>query len=415
MAQHEEYIPRLVDQSLDALMGELPAIMLTGPRGCGKTTTALRRAQSVIRLDQPDQAEAFRAGPDSVLRAHKPPVLIDEWQRAPESMGAIKRAVDARGGAGRFLVTGSVRASVSGAAWPATGRVVLVPMFGLTEGELEASPSSPHALDRLFGPEDPSPGTLADAPDLVDYVDRIVRGGLPDAIHLSDFSRAAWYESYVEQFVHRDIPEVTEVRPAPALADLLKAIAYNTAGTPAMASLARASSLNHRTVKSYLDLMEDLRIVESLPAWGTNRFSRMAKTPKLHIVDPGMAAHLVGDNRAGLLASASHLGRLIDTFTMAQIRPLLRLRSPKITAYHLRDANGDREIDLVLQSASGDVVALEIKATATVPPRSARHLAWLRDSLGSAFIRGMVLHTGTMTFPMGDKLWAMPIARLWRD
>jgi predicted AAA+ superfamily ATPase len=140
----------------------------------------------------------------------------------------------------------------------------------------------------------------------------------------------------------------------------------------------------------------------------------LVKSPKYYIVDSGMAAHLAGDDRAGLLRDGARLGRIIDTFVVSQLRPLLKLGAPMVSAFHLRDKNGEREVDVVLESAAGKIVGIEIKAADTVMPRDARHLAWLRDELGATFVRGIVLHTGTMTFPLGPKLWAMPIAALWR-
>ncbi|MDR1213498.1 MAG: ATP-binding protein [Propionibacteriaceae bacterium] len=408
------YIPRSVDLILDALTQELPAIMLTGPRACGKTTTALRRASSSLRLDRPEQAASFRSAPDAVLAAQTPPVLIDEWQVVPESLAAVKRAVDEGSGAGRFLVTGSVRSRLSVDGWPATGRIVPLPMYGLTQGELEQSPAAASALDRLFGQDDPPTATLPDAPDLVDYVGLAVRGGFPDAVGLSVLARAAWYEGYVEQLVHHDVNELDTVRSPAAMAALVRAVALNTAGLPSISALAEFSHLDQRTVKSYLDLLEELRMVERLPAWGVNRLGRLVKTPKYHVVDAGMAAHLAGDDQAGLLRSGDRLGRIIDTFVMAQLRPWLRLRTPPVTAYHLRDSNGQHEVDLVLEAVSGQIVGVEVKAANTVTAHDARHLAWLRDRLGSTFVRGVVLHTGTTTFPLGPQLTAMPIAALWR-
>lgn len=408
------YIPRLVDRALDALLRELPALMLTGPRGCGKTTTALRRSGSALRLDRPEQAAAFRAAPDAVLATQTPPVLIDEWQNVPESLGAVKRAVDTGAGAASFLVTGSVRSRLSTEGWPATGRIVPVSMYGFTQGELEQSAAAHSALARLFSATDPATGALTGAPDLVDYVDMAVRGGFPAAVGLSDFARSTWYEGYVEQLVHHDVSELDTVRSPVAMTELVRAVALNTAGMPSLSALAEVVHIDHRTTKSYLDLLESLRIIERLPAWGTNRLTRMVKSPKYQVVDTGMATHLAGDDRAGLLANGDRLGRIIDTFVTAQLRPLLKLSAPAISAFHLRDKNGDREIDLVLESASGQIVGLEIKAASAVGPRDARHLAWLRDQLGDTFVRGVVLHTGTMTFPLGPRLWAMPIAALWR-
>lgn len=408
------YIPRHIDRALDVLLAELPALMLTGPRGCGKTTTALRRAAAVMRLDRPDEAGAFRAAPDAVLAAQATPVLIDEWQVVPESMGAVKRAVDAGSGAGRYLLTGSVRARLDSAGWPATGRVVPLAMYGLTVGELQHRCEAAEAVDRLFSEDDPVVRTLESAPNLVDYVDHALRGGFPGAVGLGDFARSTWYEGYVDQLVRHDVADVADVRSPAGLSALLRAVALNTAGLPTLTTLADAAGLDYRTAKSYLDLLEDLCIVDRIPAWTTNRLSRMVKTPKYHVVDPGLAAHLAGDTRTGTLRSADRLGRLIDTFVLAQLRPLLRLATPSVTAHHLRHANQTREVDLVLESAAGRVVGIEIKAASTVDPRDVRHLAWLRDQLGTAFHRGVVLHTGPSVFPLGDRLWAVPIAALWQ-
>jgi uncharacterized protein len=414
MSADGSYIPRYIDRALDLLLAELPALMLTGPRGCGKTTTALRRAASVMRLDRPEEAGAFRAAPDAVLAAQPTPVLIDEWQVVPESMGAVKRAVDTRPGPGRFLLTGSIRAGLDAASWPGTGRVVPLSMYGLTLGELQHRPHAAAAIDRLFSDEDPTVGTLEPAPDLVDYLDHAFRGGFPDAVDLSDFARSTWYEGYVDQLVRHDVADLAEVRSPAGLAALLRAVALNTAGLPSLTTLADAARIDHRTAKAYLDLLEDLRIIDRIPAWTTNRLNRMVKTPKYYILDPGLAAHLAGDTRTGILKSADRVGRLIDTFVLAQLRPLLKLATGSVTAHHLRDGNQTREIDLVLESASGQIVGIEIKAASTVYPRDARHLAWLRDQVGTTFQRGIILHTGATTYPLGERIWAVPIAALWQ-
>jgi predicted AAA+ superfamily ATPase len=414
MAADGSYIPRYVDRALDLLLAELPAMMLTGPRGCGKTTTALRRAAAVMRLDRPDEAGAFRASPDAVLAAQPMPVLIDEWQVVPESMGAVKRAVDAGSGAGRFLLTGSVRARLDSAGWPGTGRIVPLAMYGLTVGELQHRHQAAAAIERLFSDEDPPVGVLKPAPSLVDYLDHAIRGGFPDAVGLSDFSRSTWYEGYADQLVRHDVSDLAEVRSPAGLAALLRAVALNTAGLPSLTTLADAARIDHRTARTYLDLLEDLRIIERIPAWTTNRLSRLVKSPKYYILDPGLAAHLAGDTRTGMLKSGDRIGRLVDTFVLAQLRPLFKLATPAVTAHHLRDDNQTREVDLVLESASGRIVGIEVKAASTVDPRDARHLAWLRDHLGTTFQRGIVLHAGATTYPLGERMWAVPIAALWQ-
>lgn len=409
-----DYIPRLVDATIDELLRELPAVMITGPRGVGKTTTAAQRVQSVLRLDRPAQASAFAADPDAVLAALPAPVLIDEWQEVPESMGAIKRAVDAGGAPGQFLITGSVRARTSSVGWPATGRVVPLSMYGLTVGEIEHSTTAAGLLADWFGGDEPAVGPLREAPNLLDCVDHAVRGGLPDAVGLSDLARSAWFEGYVEQLVHYDAAELADVRSPSSLDSLLRALAANSAGLPSLRALGEASGVSHRTLVSYLELLEELRIIERVPAWSTNRLNRLVKSSKYYVVDPGLAAYLTDDSRQSVLTDGGRLGRLIDTFVAAQLRPLLRLHAPAVRMFHLRDANGEHEVDLVLESAGGKVVGVEIKAANAVGPRDARHLRWLQASLGDAFVRGVVLHTGDSTYRLGDRLWAMPIATLWQ-
>lgn len=408
------YVPRFIDGALDLLLTELPALMLTGPRGCGKTTTAVRRAASVLRLDRPDEAGALRAAPDAVLATYSSPVLIDEWQVVPESIGAVKRAVDAEPRPGRYLLTGSVRGRLDAAGWPGTGRVVPLPMYGLTVGERLRRPQAATMLGRLFSDEEPVAGTLEEAPTLVGYLDHAFRGGFPGAIGLTDFARSTWYEGYIDQLVRHDVSGLAEIRSPAGLAALLRAVALNTAGMPTLTTLAEAARIDHRTATAYLDLLEDLRIIDRLPAWTANRLNRMVKTPKYHIVDPGMAAHLAGDTRSGILKSGDRIGRLIDTFVVAQVRPLLKLAAPSVTAHHLRDGNQTREIDLLLESADGQIVAIEIKAAGALELRDARHLAWLRDQLGDTFHRGLILHTGATTYPLSERIWATPIAALWQ-
>lgn len=407
------YIPRYVDRAINRLLTELPAVMLVGPRGCGKTTSALRVASSVLRLDRPDQAAAFAADPDAILATSEPVVLIDEWQAVPAAMGAVKRAVDADHDVGRFVLTGSVRARLGSAGWPGTGRVVPLPMYGLTVAESLGRADVIDPLGALLADVDPVPGSMPTAPSLPEIVDLALRGGYPDAISLSDDVRAAWYDGYVDQLIRHDVPEVADLRAPAAMVTLLRAVSLNTAGLPSLTTLSEAAGLAHRTAVTYLDLLEDLRIIERVPAWSDNKFSRLVKGAKFYVVDSGLAAHLAGDTRATVLKSGDRLGRLIDTFVSAQIRPLLRLRRPAITAYHLRDTNQNREVDVVLETASGDVAGIEVKAANRVDQRDARHLAWLRDQLGDRFRRGIVLHTGSMTYRLGDRLWAVPVARLW--
>ncbi|CAM3711996.1 ATP-binding protein [Isoptericola cucumis] len=408
------YLERYIDAYLDEVFDELPAVMLTGPRGCGKSTSALRRANSVVRLDEPEQAAAFAGQPDAFLERLPEPILLDEWQEVPESMAAVKRSVDAGKGDGRFLITGSVRARRSGESWPGTGRVTPITLYGLAMGEKERSDSALSFIDRIFSSETEEAGEMPGAPTIFDYAAWAAEGGFPEAVRRSPRAREEWFDGYIEQLVGRDVLSLAEVRAPRRMIDLLRAIALNTAGLPTLQTLTSAAGADAKTVRVHLDLLEDLGIVERLPAWHSNRLSRLVKGPKYHVVDTGLAMWLSGIDGEGVVRSADLLGRVLDSFVAAQLRPLFRLSRTRTVAHHLRDSSGRHEVDLLLESRRGDVVGIEIKAGGGPSARDARHLAWLRDELGDAFRRGIVFHTGRLVYPLGDRIWAMPIASIWR-
>ena len=410
----DAYTPRFVDGLLDDLLSELPAVMITGPRACGKTTTAARRSQTTVRLDEPNQAAAFRFAPDAVLAGQPEPVLLDEWQAVPEVLGAVKRSVDADSHANRFLLTGSVRAHISGSQWPGTGRVVPVEMFGLTVAEQEGARGAATFIDRLLATDTSFTGPPGAPVDLPGYLEMALRSGFPEALGLSERAREVWFGGYVDQVVTRDAPDVGGVRSPERLMALLRAVALSTAGTPSETALAQAAGLDVRTIRAYLDLLEDLRIIERTPAWHSSRFTRLAKSPKLYLTDPGLAAAVIGIDRAGLLRSGDLIGRFVDTFVAAQLRPLLGLTRTAASLNHLRDRDGVHEVDMVLELRDGDILAIEVKAAGNVGPGDARHLRWLRDLAGPKFRRGVVFHTGPGAYPLDDRIVALPIAALWQ-
>ncbi|WP_159618425.1 ATP-binding protein [Ruania rhizosphaerae] len=408
------YTRRYVDDYLDRAMEHLSAFLITGPRACGKTTTALRRGASILRLDRPEEADLFAGQPDAYLSRLDRPTVIDEWQVSPESMGAVKRAVDAGAAPGSFLLTGSVRARQTSSVWPGTGRLIPVRMHGLTQGELTGSlPRAETFVDRLFE-GDVEEGAIQDPPSVFDYIALAATGGFPEAIALPDDLRRDWFDGYVTQLAGRDIAEIADLRSPQALVRLLRALAANTAGSPTTTTLAEATRADHRTTMRYLDLLEEVGIAERLPPWTSNRLSRLVKLPKLHLTDTGLALRLLGLDAETASRTSDARGRLLDSFVAAQLRPLLGIGARNVTPHHLRESSGRREIDLLLESLAGELVGIEVKSSATVRKADARHLEWFRDMHGEAFRAGIVFHTGSMTVPLSERIWAMPIAAIWR-
>jgi predicted AAA+ superfamily ATPase len=417
MESGHAYAPRLVDGRLREYVAAFPAVLITGPRATGKTTTGSRVAAEVVRLDRQAQAAAFEADPDAALRNRAEPLLLDEWQAVPGVLGAVKRAVDADPRPGRFLLTGSVRADLAQRTWPGTGRVVRLPMYGMTEREIggDASVDGYSFLDALTR-ADVEPLRLPEhRPDLVEYVDRAMRGGFPTVVlqSMTADMRDAWLDSYVAQLITRDAHELQPGRDSPKLGRYLQALAAHSATEVDHKTLYDAAGIDRRTAAAYDSLLEALFVVEQVQSWDANRLKRLTSAPKRYLVDPSMMAAAIGATTASVLADGTLLGRTIDTFVTAQLRPEVALRSSRTGRYHLRTKSGREEIDILIEAPDGRMIALEVKATAGPSRSDARHLAWLRDSIGDRFIAGAVLHTGPDAFSLGDRILAVPICAIW--
>ncbi len=405
------YIPRLVDPLIERLFQELPAIQVVGPRASGKSTTARRLAATTVPLDDPNVAAAFAADPDAALRGLAEPVLLDEWQAVPEVLGSIKRSVDRDSRPGRFLVTGSVRAPFDGQTWPGTGRIINVTMGPLTEREVSGDAHAPSFFDRLIDDANLPVMDLAGS-DLRDYVDLALRGGFPQVVtDRSTEARARWLASYVDHVVTRDGEELFDRDPH-RLRRYLEAVAANTAGVIEDKRLYDAAGITRPTALGYERLLQSLYLLDLVPSWSSNRLQRIVSQPKRYLVDPALDACILGADSDDVLRDGDLLGRLLDTYVLAQLRAEAEVAVRRPLIHHLRDQGGRHEVDLLADFGHTGVLAIEVKATATPKPGMIRHLAWLRDRLGDRFIRGVLFHTGVASIEMDDRIVALPISAI---
>jgi uncharacterized protein len=406
------YRLRLLDGLLDELMPELPALLIVGPRGAGKTTTAQQRTRSRVRLDVPAEAGAFQADPDGILRGMEEPVLIDEWQAMPEAFPAVKRAVDADGRPGRFLLTGSAYGDIEGATAAGTGRIVRLLLYGMTVREQTGQLARIPLIDRLVrGEQIETPDVRL---DLRDYLDRALSSGFPDALELSSAgARQRWLEGYAAQITTRDATGLTSGRDPARLRRFLEAYALNSAEIAEAKTIYEAAGIDRKTAVAYENLLENVFVVEAIPAWTSNRLKRLSLAPKRYLLDAGLMAAVLRMDMTAILSDVRMLGRVFDTFVVSQLRGELEVSASRPRLYHLHDRDGSREVDLIAELGGGRVVAFEIKASATARPQDARHLNWLREQLGDRFVAGVVFHTGPHVFPLGERITALPVSTIW--
>lgn len=411
------YRPRLADDHLAGLLAELPAVMVTGPRATGKTTTAARHAEHVARLDEPGVAASYRADPDAALRRAPRPLLLDEWQKVPEVLSAVKRSVDRDAAPGQFILTGSVRADLHHETWAGTGRVVRTSMYPLTQRELagRVHQSGTGFVERLASAGIDGFATPSEPPDIDGYIALAVRGGFPEVASrtLSERARSAWLDSYLDDLVTRDAVDLDGHKDPIKLRRYLTVLALNNAGMPSGATLYEAADINAKTAASYDHLLRNLYVLDVVPAWADRRLKRLTRAGKRYLVDTGLAVAAAGVGTDDVLADHDLVGRTLDAFAAAQLRPELAVAHPRPRLHHLREGAGRHEVDLLVELGPSKVVGIEVKAGVAPTTADAKHLLWLRDRLGERFTGGAVLHTGPEPFELADRIYALPLCSIW--
>jgi predicted AAA+ superfamily ATPase len=410
-------IPRAIEPELRDILSVSRAAAITGPRQAGKSTLA-RQLQSAgvvpnyFTLDDEATRNAARADPDGFALSLPRPAVIDEVQRVPSLMLAVKQILDNDPAPGQFLLTGSadlLTARVVADALP--GRVEYLNLWPLARAEIEGKRGS--VIDALL---DGTPPRVSGAPKgRAASAELVVAGGFPDALNRNPRQRARYLRSYVQATLARDLPEIGGVRGDPSKLELLlRLLAARTSTLVNYAALGRALALDEKTVKAHVELLAQLFLLHRLRPWSANLGARQVKTPKLLLTDTGLAAALVGVDAARYSApdQGALAGGLFETFVVMELVKQADWSTTPVELFFYRDSD-KREVDLVVESASGDVVAIEAKAAAATTASDVRGLRVLRDKLGERFKTGVVVYSGEHTLPIEDRIWAIPISGLW--
>lgn len=403
----------LLDE-LRASLADNPVTLLVGARQSGKSTLAQLlidegHAASYLTLDDAATLAAAASDPEGFVRGLSGNTVIDEVQRVPELLPAIKVSVDRDRRPGRFLLTGSANVLLlPRVSESLAGRMEVHTLWPLSQGEIDGHPET--FLDRLLG-DGPAPSVPALGGD-DDIVARVLRGGFPPAVDRSGRRRDAWLASYVGAVLQRDVRDLANVQRLSELPHLLTLLAARTSGLLNLAEVGRTAGVPQSTLQRYLTLLEHVFLLVRLPAWHTNVGKRVVKAPKLHLVDSGLAAHALAATPERIGRDPTLLGSLLESFvTMELVKQCSwSMGSPRL--YHYRTAKG-AEVDLVVEDRGGAIAGVEVKAAATVGARDFRGLRELADAHGERFVQGVVLYRGDAVVPFGERLAAWPLKALW--
>lgn len=411
------YYQRNITPHVLAALEDSPVVLLHGARQAGKSTIAKRIADEAhparyITLDRAAVLAAASRDPEGFVAELAGPVVIDEVQRVPELALAIKAEVDRYRRPGRFLLTGSANILLlPRLAESLAGRMQILTLWPFSQGEIEGIREQ--FVDRVF-----DPARLPGAEAVVkrdELVRRILAGGYPEVVTRAPARRSPWFESYITTILSRDVRDISQrIERLHQLPRLLTVLAARTGTLLNVLDISRTLGIPHTTLTRYLTLLQITFLVHLLPAWAANVRRRLAKSPKIALVDTGLAAHLIGLDARGLTDNPELWGSLLETFVITELLKQATWSEVQPRFSHFRTVKGEYEVDVVLESRAGRVVGIEIKATASVDAHDFRGLHELARASGRKFVRGIVLYLGEESVPFGSGMTALPVSSVWR-
>lgn len=405
-------LPRHAAAAVNDALGDTRVVLVNGARQCGKSTLVARigdaHGAAWRTLDRAATRQAAEYDPTEFVASDQP-LVIDEVQRVPELLLAIKEAVDFDPRPGRFLLTGSAKVmALRGVPDALPGRMETIELWPLSQGEIDGKPE--RFVDAAFalGAKVEHVSTESRA----EYVDRVVRGGFPEAIARTGKRRSRFFKSYVADLINRDVIQLSEIERGPEMHALTRLLAARSGQLLVPGALGSDLGLPRDTVTRYVRLLEEVFLIKRIPAWSRNVSARAVSSAKIAMVDSGIAASLIGMDSATLRESGAPAGPLLEGFVLMELARQLTWSEQDVELYHYRTKD-KVEVDAVLENNRREVVGIEVKAAATVRAEDFRGLRHLADRLGENLLAGFVLYTGNDTLPFGPKFRALPISALW--
>jgi predicted AAA+ superfamily ATPase len=410
-------IERAITPRLLMALGDTPAVMLVGPRQAGKSTLVQGLAGGphparYVSLDDLRTLDAARRDPVGLIEGADGPLIIDEVQRAPELLLPIKAAIDRDRSPGRFILTGSAQVMLlPKVSESLAGRVEVHTLWPFSQAEIEGVAGR---IVELLLDESSRPGG-APATSREDLIERIVRGGFPEAVAREADRREEWLAAYLTVVVQRDLRDLANIERLAQVPAVLASLASRVRAPLNSTEVSSSVGIPRTSLDRYLTLLEHVFLVCRLPAFHTNRIKQITKAPKLLLSDSALLVHVLRANRGRLVDDDSLLGAVLECFVGMELVKQISATRARASLLHMRTAAG-AEVDFVVEGADGRAAAIEVKASATVRGEDFKHLATLRDRIGGKhFVRGVVLYTGGERLAFGERLEAWPLSTLWTD
>lgn len=402
---------RFVERRIREALADTRVVLVCGPRQSGKTTLVEQIAgddMPFVTLDDATALEAASDDPVGFVRGFDR-MVIDEVQRVPGLILAIKAEVDSDPRPGRFLLTGSADLmTLPLVADSLAGRMSIIRLFPLAQAEIQGTPSS--FLERAFAGKAPAVNSLAIGDALVSAV---LAGGYPEALARSTWRRRRdWHLDYTEAIVQRDVRDIARIEQLSSMPRLLRVLAECSGQLVNYSRIGAPLDMNHVTTRKYLGVLENLFLVRSLPPWHTNALSRLTKSPKLHFLDAGLLAAQRGLSSDRLRRERKLFGPLLETFVFGELIKHAGWSDDRPAFSHFRDKEVN-EVDIVLENDEGRVVGVEVKAAASATSADFSGLRRLAEACGERFALGMVLYDHDRVVPFGDRMFAVPVSALW--
>ncbi|MBP7413350.1 MAG: ATP-binding protein [Acidovorax sp.] len=407
-------LPRRIEPRIAEALLDTPVVLLAGPRQAGKTTLvrhiAAQQGLRYLTLDDGLTLLSAREDPVGMVRSLDRAV-IDEIQRAPQLLLAIKKSVDEDRRPGRFLLTGSANLmALPTVADSLAGRMETLSLLPLSQSEMALRQAN--WIDQAFAGRILQASTPAVGEALVE---RVLRGGYPEAVaRPAGRRRTTWARQYIDALIERDVRDIAHIDKLDQLPRFLRALAHTAGQMCNYTQLGAQVGLDGKTALRYCGVFEQMYLLQRIDVWARNRLSRVVKTAKLQFLDAGLLASLLDLTAQEVAQDRTRFGNVLETFVFGELLKHSTTAQDDYRLMYYRDAD-KFEVDVVIENAAGQLVGVEVKAAATVKASDLRGLKKWAALAGPQFRLGVVLYDGTETLPLGDGLWAAPLSSLWGD